>query len=127
MQTIKILVSDENLAVANALRLRLQRVPHFEVTSFSENGTSLLQILQRVTPHVVLLGLTSNSQMNRRITQQLVREAVNAGTAVIVLTPFIDDVERQMAIEAGAHSYLLKTINTQQLIHEINTQAANAQ
>ena len=49
-----------------------------------------------------------------------------AGTAVIILTPYADDIERELVLHAGAYRYLLKDINSPQLISEI-IEVANEQ
>jgi len=50
----------------------------------------------------------------------LVKHLTDRGTAVLALTSFIDDFSRELIMEAGASRYLLKNINTPQLIDEIH-------
>jgi CBS domain-containing protein/CheY-like chemotaxis protein len=63
----------------------------------------------------------------QRITtfEHIRRETANGHpTAVIVLTSYIDEAEREAALRAGARRYLLKEIDSDRLIAEIEAVAA---
>ncbi|MCA9969884.1 MAG: hypothetical protein KC425_06700 [Anaerolineales bacterium] len=74
-------------------------------------------------PDVVLLGCMGNFVDELVTLAQDIRELVKLGVMVIVLVSYSDDIEREIALHAGATRYLLKDINTPQLIAEI--EAAN--
>jgi CheY-like chemotaxis protein len=53
-----------------------------------------------------------------------VRALVRQGAAVIILSPYADELEREQLLHAGACRYLLKNINTPELISEIEDVSA---
>jgi DNA-binding NarL/FixJ family response regulator len=118
MDKVRLLIIDEHDAVRQALTTRLSSTPTIEVVAtaqdinspdFSESGYS----------DVTLLGLKSSSDMDLDVTIGTVERLTKAGTAVIILTPYADDIERELVLHAGACRYLLKDINSPQLISEI--------
>ena len=72
---------------------------------------------------VILLGLQSGSDEELFATLSVVRQMAHCPTAIIVLVPYADEVERLLLLQAGASSYLLKYIDSYRLIQEIQTVA----
>jgi CheY-like chemotaxis protein len=69
-------------------------------------------------PDVALLGLTRHND-ELMFVVDLVKRLVARGTAVLALTSYIDDLAREMVLQAGASDYRLKNINTPELLAEI--------
>lgn len=119
MHSIKTYIIDKHVAVSQALQMRLKMDAALEIIYA---GPYLQHLAESVGfADVALVGLASDSQANREQTEQIVIELSAQKTAVILLTPYIDEVERELALNAGAYRYLLKTINTTELIAEITT------
>ena len=116
MQKIKLSLIDENHAVYQALSMRLN-VENNLCIVYAGPFESASTVTEQAD--VVLLGLTADSRTNIQLTDLMVRRFVEQETAVIILTPFINDMEQQVALKAGASRYLLKTINSEMLIGEI--------
>ena len=116
MQKIKTAIFDHNPSVTNALRMRLSMESSLEVLYA---GIFRCDVLEGETAVIALLGLTSDSNVNPKQTEQMVTELVSQETAVIVLAPYINDTEHKLALAAGAKRYLLKTINSNELVEEI--------
>lgn len=122
MQVIKLLIIDEHTAVRRALRIRLSSSPGIQVVGTAADlATGLAQLEHSDTViDVVLLGLSGSSERDLRQTIHEVKALAAKNTAVIVLTSYADDIEREVVSQAGATRYLLKDINSDQLIDEIS-------
>ena len=116
MQTIHIAIYDHNSTVASALQVRLSMETSLDVLYA---GAYQNDVMGKNTAVISLLGLASDSNVNPQQTEKMVAELVQQGTAVIVLAPYINDTEHKLALAAGAKRYLLKTINSNELVEEI--------
>jgi DNA-binding NarL/FixJ family response regulator len=75
-------------------------------------------------PDVIILGLQNGSDDDLIQTVFAVRAMVAETAFVIILAPYSDAVERELLLQAGAKRYLLKHINSQKLIQEIESVAS---
>ncbi|PID86222.1 MAG: hypothetical protein CSB13_04085 [Chloroflexi bacterium] len=118
MDKVRLLIIDEHEAVRQALTTRLSSTASIEVVATTRDLCAP-ELTGRGYSDVALLGLKSCSDVDLDATIGTVERLTEAGTAVIVLTPFADDIERELVLHAGAYRYLLKDINSPQLISEI--------
>jgi DNA-binding NarL/FixJ family response regulator len=119
MKKIRLLVIEEHNAVRNALETLLRSSLAIEVvTAVRDIGDGNAKLGQQ-HPDIVLLGLRTSSHRELSATVQAVQELSRRGAAVIVLTPYADDFERELVLQAGACCYLLKDINSHQLLAQI--------
>lgn len=123
----KILIVEKHSAVRRALRKRLSATPDLDVLAAVQDPTAALPYLSDhncvAAPDVVLLGLQSGSDEELFATLGVVRQMARCPTAVIILAPYADEVERLLLQQAGASSYLLKYIDSYRLIQEIHNVA----
>lgn len=117
MDKIRLLIIDEHKAVRNALQMRLETSPNLEVIA-AYRSTAEWAVHQNEID-VVLLGLKSGGRRPLTSIIQDIEKFHQAGTAVIILASLADDVEKELILQAGAQCYLLKDINSKQLIAEI--------
>jgi DNA-binding NarL/FixJ family response regulator len=75
-------------------------------------------------PDVIILGLQNGSDEDLFQTAIAVKDMIKESPIVIVLAPYVDAVERELLLQAGAKRYLLKHINSMNLIHEIELAAS---
>lgn len=116
---IRILIIDKHEAVRRALRIRLSVPNHLEVVgTVSDIDMAKIQ-MEALKPDVIILGLQNASNEDLFHTALAVRDMVNETAVVIALAPYIDAVERELLLQAGAKRYLLKHINSKKLIREI--------
>jgi DNA-binding NarL/FixJ family response regulator len=122
MEKIRLIIIDQHKGVRTALRVRLHSTPNIAVvgTVDAEEAWNLAQTDLR--PDVALLGLTGHND-ELSFVVDLVKLLVAGGTAVLALTSYIDDLAREMILQAGASEYLLKNINTPELLTEIESLA----
>ena len=122
MKKIQVVIIDKHTAVRRALAVRLGAYPNIKVVGTS--GTLLdTAVLDEHPPDVAIVGLTGKNEDLLSVLD-LVRRLTARGTAVLALASYIDDVAREMVLQAGASRYLLKDINTPQLLSEIEAVAA---
>lgn len=126
---IRLIIIEKHPAVRRALRGRLEAAPHLTVVAdVSEPAAALPYLIHSdnsekcgETPDVVLLGLHNGPDEELFDTLKVVRQIARCSAAVIVLAPYADEVERLLMQQAGANRYLLKYIDSHQLIHEIES------
>ena len=119
MGKIRIMIIDEHPAVRRALQIRRESVPEIEVVAVAEGLVDGERLAQLTQPQVVLLGLRSFIDNTAPIIIRAIAHFNELGSAVLILTPYPDDVEQEMFFRAGASGYLLKDINSPHLIASI--------
>jgi DNA-binding NarL/FixJ family response regulator len=121
---IKILIIDKHEAVRRALRIRLSAPAQLEVVGTASDPAEALDHIRTFHPDVVVFGLQNGSDEDLFQTAIAIRNMVEEASTIIVLAPFIDSVERELLLQAGAKRYLLKHINSLNLIQEIELAAS---
>ncbi len=114
MGKIRLLIIDDRESVRQALEARLGHAPEIELVGSTGSSQAGVRAVLDQNPDVVLLEVKmadgTGLDTCRRITQ------ARPSTAVIILTSYVDEAERQAAFQAGASSYALKDIDSQKLI-----------
>jgi len=121
---IKILIIDRHEAVRRALRIRLSSPAQLEVVGVAADPGDAMNQLGSSRPDVIIFGLQNGSDQDLFLTADAVRDMIKETPIVIVLAPYVDAVEREILLQAGAKRYLLKHINSMNLIHEIELAAS---
>ena len=118
MEQIRLIIIDQHKGVRNALRVRLRSASNLAIVG-SVDADEAKRLVQTDLPlDVALLGLSGrNDDLVYMV--ELVEELVARGTAVLALTSYIDDMARELVLQAGASNYRLKNINTPELLAEI--------
>jgi DNA-binding NarL/FixJ family response regulator len=103
--------------VRQALVSRLQQTGELEVVgSTGSTQEGLLQV-EALHPQIVLLETKRSDGTGLETCRRIARS--HPDTSVIILTSYEDEDERQAAYMAGATRYLLKEIDSTQLLDEI--------
>lgn len=121
---IRILIVDRHEAVRRALRIRLSVPSHLDVVGDSATLSSVDEKIRCWHPDVIVLGLHNATDEELAVLVRSVASICSKMVTVIVLAPYIDAMERDLILGAGAKRYLLKHINSNQLIHEIESAVA---
>lgn len=129
MKNIRVLIIDEHPAVCRALTSRLGSVPSITVVGAMSDFNEGLRGVRELRPNVILLELkvrkkakVVSQNLDPVVALSMLQECGPA--RVIVLTAYLDEAERDSALKAGARRYLLKQIDTAQLVSEIESVAA---
>lgn len=129
---IKVLIIEGHPAVRSALYKRLSATPLLEVVESVGDISAALSWMEpldpaaraHIAPDVIVLGLQSGNDSDLFYTVQEIKSLIRYPAAVVVLASYADEVERVLFQTAGVKCYLLKHINSQQLIREIQKAAA---
>ena len=118
---LKILLVDDHEFVRMGINALLARYPQFQVVAEAANAQEAVQQAIEHRPDVIIMDIRlpgkSGIEATREITQQL------PDTKVIMLTSFAEDELLFDAIIAGAAGYILKQIDSKELIRALETVA----
>jgi NarL family two-component system response regulator LiaR len=120
---IKIMIVDDHDMVRVGLRTYLSMEPHLQVIAEAVHGKEALEKLEvgfaEGLPDVILMDLTmpvlDGIEATKLITEQF------SQIKVIMLTSFLEEAKVVEAVEAGAISYVLKTVSSDQLVHAVQS------
>jgi len=118
----RVYIIDEHEPVRQALADRLAGAAQIRVLGHSGNADEAVAEIRRTQPEVVLLEVKRSDGLGLEVLRQ-VAEMPNP-PKVVVLTSYPTEWEAEAATRAGAHSYLLKDIDTEELIRKIAEFAA---
>ena len=116
---VRLLVVDDHHIVRQGLIALLATVPEMQVVAEASDGTQALELYRRHQPDVTLMDLRMNSMNGVETTRAIRAEFPNA--RIIVLTTFDGDEDIYRALQAGARGYLLKGMDTEELLAAIRT------
>jgi NarL family two-component system response regulator LiaR len=116
MSPVRVLIIDDHNAVREALCASL-RAAGVEVAGCTGDWRSGLQEALKLKPDVVLLEIKRTDGEGLVALQRLTGECPFA--SIVVLTSYPDVEEQIAALHMGVARYLLKNIDTPQLVREI--------
>jgi DNA-binding NarL/FixJ family response regulator len=125
MKPLQIVLIEEHAAVRWALETRLASSSMVAGIDAFIDVPSALQAISdgKVKPDMILLGLNSGRANTMRQKLEAVVRLAAKNAPVLVLVPYVDDLERELLLRVGASRYSLKNINTPQLLNEIEQTA----
>ncbi|WP_028562012.1 response regulator [Paenibacillus pinihumi] len=118
----KILIVDDHDMVRAGLRTYLMLEPRFDVVGEASNGQEALKWLadcpEEQRPQVVLMDLMMPVMDGVETTRAMIAQYPEL--KIVMLTSFLEDEKVVAAVEAGAVSYVLKTVSAEELIYALN-------
>jgi two-component system, NarL family, response regulator LiaR len=122
---IKVMIIDDHDMVRLGLKTYLLLEPRIQVIGEAGGGADALKVLEQLSaegpdslPHVVLVDLMMPGMDGIQTTEEILKRYPSV--KVVMLTSFLDEDKVVKAIEAGATSYVLKTIQAEQLVSVID-------
>lgn len=113
MNPIRLLLADDHALFRKGLVSLLKREEAFQVVGEAENGAEAIKKAKELKPDLVLMDIhmpvTDGIEATRRITEML------PSTRVVILTVSEDDKDLFEGIKCGAHGYLLKKLEPEEL------------
>jgi DNA-binding NarL/FixJ family response regulator len=113
----RVYIVDEHHSVRLALADRLSHSVNVQVIGHTGSADEVLREVRLICPDIVLMEVKRSDGMGLEILRQL--STLARAPRIVVLTSYPSFWERQAASRAGACSYLLKDIETDELIHHI--------
>lgn len=115
--TTRVLIVDDHAIVRRGLRSILELEPDIAVVAEAGTAAEAMREAERSRPEIVLLDLRLGPDDDReglalcsRIAERL------PATRVVVLSTFLEERLVLEALRRGAHAYVLKDVDTQELV-----------
>jgi NarL family two-component system response regulator LiaR len=120
---LKVFIVDDHDMVRLGLRTYLMLEPGMEVVGEAGDGQQALDVLDRMEAHarpdIILMDMMMPGMDGVAATRAVTERY--PGMKVIMLTSFLEEDKIVQAIEAGAFSYVLKTVSSGELIGMIRS------
>lgn len=121
--SIKIMIVDDHDMVRLGLRTYLSLESGMEVVAEASNGKEAIEVLSKrkadghELPDLILMDLMMPEMDGIAATKSLTDRY--PGLKVIILTSFLEDDKVMEGIQAGAVSYVLKSVSSEELVYAI--------
>lgn len=122
-ELIRIMIADDHDMVRLGLKTYLSLEGDFVVTAEAVNGRQALELLDKAgadgLPDMILMDLMMPVMDGVEATREVTR--LYPSIKVVLLTSFLEDDKVLQAIEAGATTYVLKTVSSDELAHVLRS------
>ena len=117
METIRVIIIDEQPLFREGIRATLERMGDCEIVGESTDAEEVLEIARTSNPDVALIdaGFTSSDPLE--IARQM--RHISPRIAIIVLTPSEDEERLFQSIKVGAAAYTTRNITTNELVDTV--------
>jgi DNA-binding NarL/FixJ family response regulator len=118
-RTISILLAEDHVIVRESIRQSLERHAGFKVVGEANDGEEAVRMAQELKPDVIIMDI-SMPKLNGIEATRIIK-ANQPSVAILALTAY--DYEQYVfpLLAAGAAGYLLKDVNSRELINAIET------
>ena len=123
---VTIVLIDDHAILRQGLRSLLEREHDLQVVGEASSPGEALAVVQRTRPTIVLLDMKLSPGSDNDglgLCAQLTKRY--PGLGVLVLSTFVDDALVVSAIQHGACGYVVKDVDTQELVRAIRLVAQN--
>jgi len=115
----RILLADDHVVVRKGLRFVLDREPDMEVVGEAGDGKQAVDLVQQLSPEVVVMDIAMPRLGGIDATSQIVKKHPALG--VIILSMYSDEEYIVRALSAGAKGYLLKDSAEEELVQAVRS------
>ena len=115
--TIKLVIIDDHQLFREGVKRILEFEETFVVVAEGEDGKEAVDLVQEYSPDVVLLDINMKEVNGIEATRQLVEAYPN--TKVMILSIHDDESYVTHALKTGASGYMLKEMDSDELIEEV--------
>ena len=117
MDKIKILIADDHAVVRQGTRSLLEQEPDLEVVAEAGDGEEAVRLAKELKPDVAIIDIAMPKLDGIGATKQIT--ACCPETNVLILSAYDDDQFIFRLLEAGAAGYLLKSVQSRELVAAI--------
>ncbi|MBF4559105.1 response regulator transcription factor [Pseudomonas sp. p50] len=115
--TCNLLLVDDHSLIRAGVRALVLDIPGYAVVGEANDGSQLLEMVEQLTPDIVLLDISMKETDGLEALQRLKR--VRPQSKVLILSMHTDPALIMQALESGAHGYLLKDTTATELEHAL--------
>jgi len=115
--TCNLLLVDDHSLIRAGVRALVMDLPGYAVIGEANDGAQLLELVEHLSPDIVLLDISMRQTGGLEALQQLKR--VRPQSKVLILSMHTDPAIIMQALESGAHGYLLKDTTATELEHAL--------
>ncbi len=116
---IRVLIVDDHAMVRNGLRQFIDTFDDLSWMGDARNGSEAIEKCLAEAPDVVLMDLVMPGMNGSEATRRILEH--NAEIKIIILTSFYEQELVEQALQAGATSYLLKSVSAEDLAQAIRS------
>jgi DNA-binding NarL/FixJ family response regulator len=120
---IRVLLADDQALVRSGFRVLLQTASDIEVVGEASDGRQAVELAGRLQPDVVLMDIRMPVLDGLAATKAISADPELAGVRILILTTFDEDSYVFQALRAGAAGFLVKDVDTEDLLHGIRVVA----
>ncbi|GER81494.1 MAG: response regulator transcription factor [Thermogemmatispora sp.] len=117
METIRVIIVDEQPLFREGIRYTLERLGHCTVVGESTNPAEILALAREPGAEVILLDAGLKSTDALELARQLRQLAPQM--AIVILTPSEDEERLFQSIKVGAAAYYTRNISSEELIEAV--------
>ncbi len=121
-QTIRVMLVDDHNVVRSGLATFLRAYDDLELVAEARNGLEALALCREKRPDVVLMDLMMPEMDGITATRLILQEC--PGMKIVAMTSFEEEALVQGVLAAGAISYLLKNVTSDELANAIRAAAS---
>lgn len=121
-RTIRVMLVDDHDVVRSGLATFLKAYDDLELAGEARNGLEAVNLCQDTDPDVILMDLMMPDMDGIAATQAILEHCPD--TKIIAMTSFEDEQLVQGVLAAGALSYLLKNVSSEELVKAIREAAS---
>ncbi|GIP11311.1 response regulator transcription factor [Paenibacillus sp. FSL R5-0527] len=118
---IRVMIVDDHDMVRMGLKTYLMLDPGFEVVAEAGDGEAAVELLEQGVPgglpDIILMDLMMPVMNGAEATKAVLSRYPQI--KIVILTSFLEDELVVQAVEAGAVSYVLKTVSAEELIYAL--------
>jgi len=116
--TCNLLLVDDHSLIRAGVRALVLDIPGYAVIGEANDGSKLLEMVEQLSPDIILLDISMKETGGLEALQRLKR--VRPQCKVLILSMHTDPALIMQALESGAHGYLLKDTTAIELEHALD-------
>ncbi|HWH88236.1 MAG TPA: response regulator transcription factor [Pseudomonas sp.] len=116
--TCNLLLVDDHSLIRAGVRALVLDIPGYAVVGEASDGSQLLEMVEQLSPDIVLLDISMRETGGLEALQRLKR--IRPQSKVLILSMHTDPALIMQALESGAHGYLLKDTTATELEHALD-------
>jgi len=116
---MRVILADDHALFRRGIQSMLEHRPGVEIVGSVSNGYDAIEMARRSVPDLILMDVAMPGIDGLEATRQITEELPN--TKVVMLTVAADDETLFQAIKCGAHGYLLKNLEPEQLVEMVES------